>query len=130
MYTKNFDEWSALKKQVDSGNRIVHVRPGVIRWVTFGVNVGTEIDGKGAGFTRPALIDHVVGRTLAMVVPISSSIKPVSGYFPFEYDGKTNSLCIHQLKTVSVKRVLGRKGRLSDQRLASIKDEIKRFFSM
>ena len=106
----------------------MHIRAGEIRWVAFGVNVGSEIDGKGVSFTRPALIAHVIGSHLALVVPLSTSVKEIAGYIPFEWKGKTIALCVHQTRIVSQKRVLSRKGRIANSRLKKAKNEIAKFF--
>lgn len=106
------------------------IRAGEIRWVSFGVNVGSEIDGKGESFTRLALVAHVVGAVLALVVPLSTKLKNVAGYIPFEFQGKRVSVCVHQMKIISQRRILARKGKISDKRLKEIKIEIKKFFDL
>lgn len=83
-----------------------------IRWISMGVNIGSEIDGKGVSFTRPALIIHCIGSYLALVVPMPTKIKDVVGYLPFQWKGKSTSLCIHQIRIISQKRVLSRLGRI------------------
>ena len=75
MYFKDFDKWNIVKKRVHTDEIKVSIRAGEIRWVSFGVNVGSEIDGKGESFTRPALVAHVVGAVLALVVPLSTKLK-------------------------------------------------------
>ncbi len=43
-----------MQKNLNSDDKHVNIRSGEIRWVVFGVNVGSEIDGKAKSFTRPA----------------------------------------------------------------------------
>jgi len=130
MYFKDFEGWNLVKKRLNEENRKVYIRAGEIRWVAFGVNVGSEIDGKGISFTRPALVIHVIGSHLALIVPMSTKIKDIAGYIPFEWKGSTSALCVHQIKIVSQKRILSRKGRISNQRLKKIKLEIVKFFGL
>ena len=129
MYFKDFDKWNEVKKIVHNEERKVNIRAGEIRWVSFGVNVGSEIDGKGLSFTRPALILHVIGSHLALILPMSTKVKDVAGYMPFTWKGVTTALCIHQVRMVSTKRVLSRKGRISQNKLKTIKKEVSKFFS-
>jgi mRNA interferase MazF len=129
MYFKNFDKWNEVKKQTETSDTKVYIRAGEIRWISVGVNVGSEIDGKGDSFTRPGLVLHVIGSHLALVVPFSTKIKEVPGYFPFEWKGVTTALCIHQLRIVSQKRILSRKGRVSEDRLKMVKDAILKFYN-
>lgn len=130
MYIKDFDNWNEMQKHLNSDDRKVNIRAGEIRWVAFGVNIGSEIDGKGKSFTRPALILHVVGSHLALVIPLSTKVKDVVGYLPLEFQGRTISLCIHQSRTVSQKRILSRKGRISEKKLNEIKELVKKFFTL
>ena len=119
-----------MQKHLNSDDKHVNIRSGEIRWVAFGVNIGSEIDGKGKSFTRPALIIHVIGSNLALVVPLSTKVKEVAGYLPFEFQGRTVSLCVHQSKTISQKRILSRKGRISEKKLGEIKEQVKKFFAL
>ena len=130
MYFKDFDKWNNVKKQIHADKRKVSIRAGEIRWISCGVNVGSEIDGKGESFTRPALVVHVVGSVLALVVPLSTKTKDVAGYVPFVFQGKQVSVCVHQMRIVSQRRILTRKGRISDKRLKEVKKEIKNFFAL
>ena len=130
MYTKDFNSWNEMQKHLNSDDMHVNIRAGEIRWVVFGVNIGSEIDGKGKSFTRPALILHVIGSNLVLVVPLSTKVKEVVGYIPFEFQGKNVSLCIHQSRTISQKRVLSRKGRISENKLSEIKEQFKKFFTL
>ena len=130
MYIKDFDGWNVVKKRIHSEEQAVSIRAGEIRWVSCGVNVGSEIDGKGESFTRPVLIAHVIGSVLALVIPLSTKLKDVAGYIPFEFQEKRVSLCIHQMRIISQRRVLVRLGRISGGRLATIKTEIKKFFAL
>jgi len=130
MYAKDFDKWNSVKKRIQSENRQVYIRRGEIRWVSFGVNIGSEIDGKGASLTRPALVVHVIGAHLALIVPLSTKTRESTGYIPFEWKGILQSLCVHQVRVVSQKRILDRIGKISESRLSKYKGIISAFHSL
>jgi len=127
-YFKDFDGWLPVKKRIESETRKVNIRSGEIRWVACGVNIGSEIDGKGVSFTRPALIIHVVGSHLALIAPMSTKIKDTPGYIPFEWKNKESALCVHQIRIVSQKRILSRLAKISKTKLNKVKNEISKFF--
>lgn len=129
-YFKDFDAWNSTKKKLDAEDNAVNIRAGEIRWVSFGVNVGSEIDGKGESFTRPALVIHVIGSHLALIVPMSTKVKNMVGYLPFDWKERTTALCLHQIRVISQKRILARKGKISNERLNRTKKEISQFFSL
>ena len=61
---------------------------------------------------------------------VSTKMKDIAGYIPFEWKGVISTLCVHQIKIVSQKRILSRKGKISNQRLKNIKLEIVKFFDL
>ena len=130
MYIKEFDAWNQVKKHLNEDDRKVNIRAGDVRWIAFGVNIGSEIDGKGKAFTRPGLIVDVSGSNYAFVIPMSTRIKDTAGYIPIEFKGKTVSLCVHQCKSISQKRILRRIGHMADSHLQEFKDEVKRFYKL
>lgn len=129
MYLKNFDQWNFVKQKINSRINSKRLRVGEVCWVVIGVNIGEEIDGKGRSFTRPALVVYVFGTHMALVIPCSTKIKLTVGYYPFLFRDKTMSLCLHQIRIISQKRILTRWGQVSSARLAQIKNEIKKFYS-
>jgi mRNA interferase MazF len=129
-YFKDFEAWNPFKKNVDARKSVSGIRPGEIRWANIGVNVGSEIDGKGDGFTRPVLIIHVIGKHMSLVVPLSTKIKSRDGYEILQVSGKEVSACIHQIRVISNKRLLGRIQKTSNTKLCSIKERIKVYFNL
>ena len=130
MYIKEFDKWNTVKQRIQGETRTINIREGEIRWVSFGVNVGSEIDGKGVSFTRPALILHVIGSQLALVVPLSTKLKDLPGYKPLAFHDRLVSLCFHQMRVISQKRIYARLGKISRTKLNSYKIMVKKFYRL
>lgn len=108
MYIKRFDEWNILKQEINLRGAHINIRSGDIRWIMFGVNVGSEIDGKGNQFVRPGLVLSVMNRDLALVIPLTSKVKKYPGYLQVEFGNRINYLCLLQIKAVSHSRILRR----------------------
>ena len=71
---KDFDSWNDVKKQTDAEEpRLYTVRE--IWWCRFGVNRGTEQDGRGERFLRPALIMRSFGADACLVAPLTTSTR-------------------------------------------------------
>jgi len=130
MYVKEFDTWNTVKQRIHGDARTINMRQGEIRWVSLGVNVGSEIDGKGVSFTRPALILHVIGSYLALVVPMSTTTKALPGYHPLFFKGKSVTLCFSQMRVISQKRIYSRLGKLPKEKLIDLKIVAKSFFDL
>ncbi len=131
MYIKSFDKWNGVKKQLDNENSGVFCRAGEIRWVSIGVNIGSEMDGKGESFNRPCLIVDIFSDKLALVFPMTTSVKKSAGYVPIKLkDGQMVSVCIHQARVISPKRILQRIQVLSPSKLQEMKDYYKKFYRL
>jgi len=130
MYIKTFDDWNNTKKRIHKEKRGAHVRDGEIRWASIGINIGSEIDGKGNSSTRPVLIIGVVGSILALVVPLSTKLKKRTGYFIMDWKGDRVAFCIHQTRVISQRRILHHMGRMSQKKLSIVKNQIVAFFNL
>jgi len=71
---KDFDKWNIEKKRADTEQpRLYTVRE--IWWCRLGVNIGTEQDGRGKFFLRPAIILRGFGPDACLIVPLTTSIR-------------------------------------------------------
>jgi mRNA interferase MazF len=130
MYTKDYKKWSDLKVKLNELDKNIFIRAGEVRWVSLGVNVGAEIDGKGVDFARPCLVLHVSGKRLCTVLPITSKLKNFPGYLELEWKNKKETLCIDQIRSISHKRVFSRIGKISESKLLEIKSFTKNYYSL
>ncbi len=53
---KDFDKWNKQKIHIDKLDHFQHPKVGEIWWCRVGLNIGTEIYGKGNEYTRPVLV--------------------------------------------------------------------------
>jgi mRNA interferase MazF len=131
MYTKSFDKWNRVKKHLNNDDSGIFCRAGEIRWVSIGVNIGSEMDGKGDSFNRPCLIADIFSDKLALIFPMTTSTKKSAGYVPFTLaDGRTVSICVHQARTISPKRILKRIQTISKPKLQDMKNYYKKFYRL
>ena len=130
-YVKDFDKWNEVKKKIDGENHSSVFRVGEIRWVILGVNVGSEIDGKGESFNRPCVIVDSFSDKLVLVFPMSTKLKNTAVYIDITLEnGKKVSVCIHQAKTISPKRVLKRITTISTSKVQDLKNAYKEFYHL
>jgi dTDP-4-dehydrorhamnose reductase len=128
MYQKLFDDWNSIKKKTNNRHLDFNVRAGDIWWMTQGVNIGSEIDGKGKSFTRPCLVLKIVGGEMLLVVPLTSKSKKYDGYMPLKLGNRENMMCLNHIKTISKKRILGRISHISEKQLEEIKVKIANYY--
>ena len=107
-YIKRFDQWNKEKKYLHNHPKSeeFYFNEGDVWWISFGVNVGVEIDGKNSRFERPGLVLKRVNRNSALVVPLTSTIREGDKRFvTYELeDGTPKSANISQVRTVDIRR--------------------------
>lgn len=130
VYVKHFDSWTKIKKEINDQSFDIKFTPGEIYWCNVGVNVASEIDGKGESFSRPVIILGVFKQNLLFVLPLTSGHKEGNWHFHLKVNNKDSSICLHQAKTVSKNRLGERIEKLSVENLKVIKGAFAKFYSL
>ena len=112
-YVKDFDKWAIKKKEIDSKKINVKIKKEIFFheretwWVSVGINIGVEVDGKNEDFERPVLILKWINKNQFLGITLTSSNK---GYFykklKYNENSKDIFVNISQLKVFSSKRLL------------------------
>ncbi len=103
---KNFNEWNEKKKTVNSFEGCPKFKIGQIWWAHLGLNVATELDGKGSEFLRPILIIQKVYGDACLVIPLTTSEKFGDYYARFHDDrGRVQYACLAQARYLDGKRL-------------------------
>ncbi|MEI7580004.1 MAG: type II toxin-antitoxin system PemK/MazF family toxin [bacterium] len=110
---KNFDDWNIKKKATDAKQS----KPPLFKerdvwWLSVGVNVGFEEDGKNGNYVRPVLIVRKFNRELFLGLPMSTKLKENPYYYSVTLQGKKVSTLISQLRVFSSKRIWNKIGEL------------------
>lgn len=131
MHNKDYRKWSEVKANLNVSSDNIYIRAGEIRWVAIGVNVGSEIDGKGVSFARPCLILHVIGGSLALIIPFTSKNKANKQFYKrISLQHFNSNLCLSQIRVVSQKRIFKRMKKIPSQEFIAIKKEVLTFYSL
>ncbi len=128
-FPKEFDKWIQKKKDC-------HFRPKNpplfkerdIWWISVGVNVGFEEDGKHDNFVRPVLIIKKFNRELFLGVPMSTKLKDNKYYIPVSVKKQTVSVMISQLRVFSSKRIWNKLAELDEGDFFRVLEEVSKFF--
>lgn len=121
MRKKDFDAWNELKKKTEAEQRRFYtVRE--IWWCRLGLNIGTEEDGKGELFLRPALILRGFGPDACLVAPLTTStrehpLRVLVGVV----DGKEARVNLSQLRVVDTRRLIERVGFLDKEVFSNVR---------
>lgn len=111
---KDFDSWNRKKKVIQEKNRTLFYHTREIWWCALGVNVGSEQDGSGNDFQRPAVILKGLGPETCFVVPLTTSMRShplrikIGGV-----QGKKAVALVSQMRVVDTKRLVKKIGYLN-----------------
>ena len=128
-YIKELDGWIIKKK--DLHNKVVVpplFKERDIWWVSVGVNVGFEEDGKDTNYVRPVLIVKKFSREMFLGVPMSTKLKDNKYYIPVTVKNNTVSVMISQIRVFSSKRIWNKLAELDHGDFSKILEELKKFF--
>lgn len=123
---KDFDKWNTLKKKLDALNKIPFFNEREIWWCSVGINVGSEIFGKGETFSRPVLIIKKFSNHSFLGIPLTTKIKNSHGYYEFTFKGKNICAVLYDLKKMDARRLDDKKGKLSEGEFEILKEELKK----
>lgn len=110
--SKKFSEWNELKIQLHNNKKEQYFKERDIFWVSIGVNIGFEQDGKGEIFSRPVLIVKKYGKNIFFGIPLSTQLKEGSFFFDFELDGQKSSALLVQARIYDAKRLENKIGKI------------------
>lgn len=124
---KDFDKWNELKKFTDNRSENFGANEREIWWMSLGVNIGVEIDGKNEYFDRPAVVLRKFNREMVWVLPTTKQVKNERFHQEFLFDGETYFVALTQIRTVSTKRLLRKVGMISQEDFAKINARVIAF---
>lgn len=121
MEEKHFEEWFNLKEKLHFNAKSPRISEGEIWWCSFGENVGVEINGKSARFTRPVLIMRKLSKFGFMGIPLTSQEKTGTWYAKFVFLNKNEYAAVCQARVMSVSRLHSKIGQIPKSDLEIVK---------
>ncbi len=118
-HQKKFDLWNIKKKEINAEDKKIQFREREIWWISIGVNIGFEQDGKNEQFERPVLILKKFNKEMAFVIPMTSIEKNGKYYYALN---RNSSIILSQARLVSSKRFLRRIRKIGKKSFEEIKN--------
>lgn len=122
---KNFDSWNETKKKIHQVPEGLYFRERDIWWVSIGINVGFEEDGKNTQCTRPVLVLKKFSKNVFVGIPLSTTQKTGKYYFKFSFSGGESTALLSQIRLFDTRRLADKMGRLEDDVFQKLRREVK-----
>jgi mRNA-degrading endonuclease toxin of MazEF toxin-antitoxin module len=128
---KEFDKWNERKKKIDCYTKNILPNKRQVWWLSIGLNVGVEEDGKNDNFERPILVVKVFNRQCFLGIPITSLDKSNKKYyFPIVHNNRKSFLVLSQIRLFSTKRLSRKIYRIDSQDFLEMKKELKKVIGL
>jgi mRNA-degrading endonuclease toxin of MazEF toxin-antitoxin module len=102
---KDFDSWNEIKKKTENEERRFY-KVREIWWCRFGLNIGTEQNGKDKWFTRPCVILIGFGPDSCLVVPTTTSTREHRVRISIgKIEGKDAKANLSQIRIIDTRRL-------------------------
>jgi mRNA interferase MazF len=124
-FIKDFDGWIVKKKEYHYRKTLPPMfKERDIWWVSIGINVGFEENGKHEKFIRPVLVIKKFNRELFLGIPMSTKIKDNRYYAQVTVKNHTVSVLISQVRVFSAKRIQDKLAELDKTDFNKVKKEV------
>ncbi len=127
-FLKAFEEWAKLKLLLWKKESEVLFKEGDVWWCSVGVNLGEEVYGKGATFTRPVLVFKKFTSNSFPGLPLTSQRKQGSWYVDIHLHGKQQCVMLNQARVFDRKRLVKRMGVIEFKQLDSVRQSFANFY--
>jgi mRNA-degrading endonuclease toxin of MazEF toxin-antitoxin module len=126
---KQFFEWIKIKEKLhntDAEPPLVKERD--LWWISFGENIGSEMNGKSKLFSRPGLVIKKLSRGFYLIAPTTSQKKEGTWYVPMRQEGKDMFVCLHQVRTIDYRRLSTRLGVADEEDFRRVKEAFQKLY--
>ena len=120
---KNYTKWNKLKFLTNARLlRPKNIKEGQVWWCMIGLNIGSEVDGKGEQYVRLVLILKKHGESTFLGLPLTSKIKSPKPYlFTMPEHYRLGTALFSQAKTLDAARLVHKKTEIDRKLLEQIK---------
>ena len=123
---KDFDNWNQEKKSTNDRDTLdLYFYEGEVWWMSLGINIGFEEDGKSQQFTRPVLVLKKFSQNVFIGVPLSTSGKTGKYYFNFAFAESQSTALLSQIRLFDSKRMVKKMGQIEKGVLEEIRTKVK-----
>lgn len=122
---KDFDKWNEEKKKVNNNRtqKLFHERE--IWWVSFGLNVGREQDGRGDNFERPIIILKKLSPDTFICLPLSTKKRLDKFQSQVTSEDIQGFALLDQIRVIDSKRLLRKIGTMSLSEFIILKNKMR-----
>jgi len=129
MENKDFKGWYLEKNNIHENKIRLFFHEREVWFLSLGLNIGFEQDGKGKDFSRPIIIVKKFNNEVFWGVSVTGREKSGKYYFSFLMSDKPNTAILSQLRLIDAKRLLYKIGDITPDDFVAIKEKLRQFLA-
>jgi len=126
---QSFKNWFRLKIMLWHKEKKLFFKEKELWWCSLGLNLGEEVFGKGAKFTRPVLIFKKFTANSFLGLPITKQEKQGSWYVKITIHQERRWVMLNQARILDKKRLTNRIGALDNMDFLEVKKRFVEFYN-
>ena len=128
-FVKSFKEWFSVKEKLDAIDAHPPLfKEGEVWWCAIGENVGVEVSGKDASFSRPVLVFKKLSQYGFIGIPLSTQNKQGTWYVSVIMKEKAVTANLSQIRFFSSKRMYNKLATFDEGDVAKTKQAFTSLF--
>lgn len=120
-----FIGWAKVKVRLHLKESRFYFKERDVWWVSLGINVGSEENGKNEKFERPVLVLKKFNHDMFLSIPFTSQNQGHKYSFTLFYQKKETFLILSQIRLISSKRLIRKVRRIDKSEFFEIKTRLK-----
>ena len=122
-----YNSWNSKKQSLEDDRRFtaIYFKPGDVWWCSIGLNLGSEVLGKGPEFRRPVLVLRKLSSDLCVVLPLTSKSKLGTRFVDITLHGETRWVMLYQIRALHKKRFQRKLGQLDGTDFQRVKEKLE-----
>jgi mRNA interferase MazF len=126
---KRFLEWIGLKEKLHlSQHRPPLVSERDVWWASMGENVGSEMNGKSARFSRPVLIFKKLAHGFYLVAPTTTQAHQGSWYVHVHLKEQDEFVCLNQIRVIDYRRLHSKLGQIDTDNFDKVREGFRKLY--
>jgi mRNA interferase MazF len=118
---KNFDDWNKVKQNLDKIENVRTFKEREVWWCSIGVNVGSEIYGKGKDYVRPVLVLKKFNKFRFVGIPLTSKTDDKPNRHLIEFNKNRSKIILDQARCFDARRLLNKEAKIGKVQFNKIK---------
>lgn len=122
---EKYDNWNSKKKEIANRKSDIVFSEGDIWWCSVGINIGTEVFGKGENFRRPILVLRKLSHDACIGIPITSKEKIGTWFQEIKFNNQINWAMLYQIRMIHINRFQRRLAVIDYNSLLAVKEKLQ-----